>query len=279
MTSTLLLSRPVEARRAASALWSAFRLGAGQTLAAWPVLVGRCIFYVILLIVLSALWDKVVAERLPGTLAGELPPGGLALYIGVTEWITLALPAVHLKLEDDIRSGGLEPHLLRPKSYLAQTFSQSLGAAMVRLGALGLTALALLAISGREPPPLEAFAYIVPLGVLGVIVGILLYALAGLMAFWARRTLPFQLVIQKLMFLLGGLYAPVTLYPPVLEAVAKASPFAAHLYWPSIQAIATSRDGFLMGLAWQALWIAVLALACLRLWRAGLAKVLREGGV
>ncbi len=183
MTSTLLLSRPVEARRAASALLSAFRLGAGQTLAGWPVLVGRCIFYVILLIVLSALWDKVVAERLPGTLAGELPPGGLALYIGVTEWIT------------------------------------------------------------------------------------------------ARRTLPFQLVIQKLMFLLGGLYAPVTLYPPALEAVAKASPFAAHLYWPSIQVIAVSREGFLTGLAWQGLWIALLSLACLRLWRAGLAKVLREGGV
>ena len=142
MTSTLLLSRPVEARRAASALLSAFRIGAGQTLAGWPVLVGRCIFYVILLIVLSARWDKVVAERLPGTLAGELPAGGLALYIGVTEWITLALPAVHLKLEDDIRSGGLEPHLLRPKSYLVQTFSQSLGAAVVRLCALGLTALA-----------------------------------------------------------------------------------------------------------------------------------------
>ena len=279
MTSTHLPSRPVEISRAASALLSAFRLGADQTLAGWPVLAGRCIFYVILLIVLSALWDKVVAESLPGTLASELPPGGLALYIGVTEWITLSLPAVHLKLEDDIRSGGLEPHLLRPKSYLAQTFSQSLGAAVMRLGALGVTGLVLLAVSGREPPPLEAFAYILPLGMLGVVVGILFYALAGLMAFWARRTLPFQLVIQKLMFLLGGLYAPVTLYPPVLEAVAKASPFAAHLYWPSVQAIAMSQGDFLLGLAWQGVWIVAMSSACLWLWRAGLAKVLREGGV
>jgi len=279
MTSIHLPSRPAEGARAAGAMLSAFRLGAGQTLAGWQVLAGRCIFYVIILVVLAALWDKVAAERLPGTLAGQLPPGGLALYIGVTEWITLALPAVHLRMEDDIRSGGLEPHLLRPKSYLAQTFSQSLGAAAVRLAALGATALALLAASGREPPPLEAFPYIVVLGGLGVVVGILLYALAGLMALWARRSLPFQLVIQKLMFLLGGLYAPVTLYPPVLEAVAKASPFAAHLYWPSAQAIAPSWDGFLMGLAWQGLWILVLALACAWLWRRGLAKVLREGGV
>lgn len=278
MTSTHPPSR-AEASGAGRAAVSAFRLGFGQTLAGWPVLVGRCIFYVILLIVLSALWDKVAAERLPGTLASVLPVGGFALYIGVTEWVTLALPAAHLKLEDDIRSGGLEPHLLRPKSYLLQTFAQSLGGAMTRLAALGVTALALLAVSGREPPPLEAFPYIFVLGVLGVVVGILLYSLAGLMAFWARRVLPFQLVIQKLMFLLGGLYAPVTLYPQLLEDVAKASPFAAHLYWPAQQAIAPSAQGFLLGVAWQGFWIVVLSLACLAIWRAGLAKVLREGGV
>lgn len=274
MTSILAV---VEARRGAGAAWAALRVGAGETLAAWPVLAGRCVFFVILLLVLSALWDKVAAEQLPGTLAYALPAGGLALYIGATEWVTLSLPATHLRLEDDIRSGGLEPHLLRPKSYLLQVLSQNLGAAFVRLAALGITALALLAASGRAWPPLEAFPRLLVLGVLGVVVGVLLYALAGLMAFWARRVLPFQLVIQKLMFLLGGLYAPVTLYPPLMEQVAKASPFAAHLYWPA--AMTLQPELFLIGLGWQLLWIAVLSAGCLAIWRAGLAKVLRRGGV
>lgn len=274
MTSTLAA---VEARRGAGAAWAALRVGAGETLAAWPVLAGRCLFFVILLLVLSALWDKVAAEQLPGTLAYALPAGGLALYIGATEWVTLSLPATHLRLEDDIRSGGLEPHLLRPKSYIVQVLSQNLGAAMVRLTALGGTALALLAASGRAWPPAEAFPRLLVLGVLGVVVGVLLYALAGLMAFWARRVLPFQLVIQKLMFLLGGLYAPVTLYPPLMEGVAKASPFAAHLYWPA--AMTMTPKLFLVGLGWQLLWIVVLSAACLGLWRAGLAKVLARGGV
>ncbi len=274
MTSTLAV---VEARRGAGAAWAALRVGAGETLAAWPVLAGRCVFFVILLLVLSALWDKVAAEQLPGTLAYALPAGGLALYIGATEWVTLSLPATHLRLEDDIRSGGLEPHLLRPKSYLVQVLSQNLGAAFVRLTVLGITAMALLAASGRAWPPLEAFPRLLVLGVLGVVVGVLLYALAGLMAFWARRVLPFQLVIQKLMFLLGGLYAPVTLYPPLMEGLAKVSPFAAHLYWPA--AMTMTPDLFLVGLGWQVLWIGVLSAACLALWRAGLAKVLRRGGV
>jgi ABC-2 type transport system permease protein len=229
--------------------------------------------------VLSALWDKVAAERLPGTLAQALPPDGLALYVGVTEWITLALPATHLRLEDDIRGGRLEPHLLRPKSYLVQILAQNLGGGLVRLAALGPTGLVMLAISGRAWPPPAAFPALLVAGIAGVAVGVLLYALAGLMAFWARRVLPFQLVIQKLMFLLGGLYAPVTLYPAAMEQVAKASPFAAHLYWPAALAHQPTAAVFLTGLGWQLLWIGILTSACFALWRAGLAKVLRRGGV
>src|SRR3954466_4485024 len=95
------------------------RFGAVQTLAAWPVLMGRVMFYLLILVVLSALWDKVAAEQVT-PLAATLPPGGLAVYIGVTEWVALSVVGIQLRLEDDIRGGALEPYLLRPKSYLLQ---------------------------------------------------------------------------------------------------------------------------------------------------------------
>ena len=91
--------------------------------------------------------------------------------------------------------------------------------------------------------------------------------------------LPFQLVIQKLMFLLGGLYAPVTLYPAAMEATAKVSPFAAHLYWPAALTQEASVEVFLTGVGWQLIWIAILSAGCFALWRTGLAKILRTGGV
>jgi ABC-2 type transport system permease protein len=270
---------PPAVGRTLGSAWGAFRLGAVQTIAGWPVLVGRCLFYIVIMVVVTALWDKVAAERLAGTLSHTVSGDGFALYVGVTEWITLALPAVHLRLEDDIRSGALEPHLLRPKSYLLQRLAQSLGETLVRLAALGATALAMLAASGRPGLPTGAFAYLPLLGVLAVAVGMLLYALSGLMAFWARRTLPFQLVVQKAMFILGGLFAPITLYPPWLAQVGEVSPFAAHLYWAGGQALTPSRDLFVQALGWQMLWIVVLSGLCVLLWRAGLSKVIREGGV
>jgi ABC-type uncharacterized transport system permease subunit len=98
---------------------AAARLGAAQALAAWPVLIGRVMFYLLILVVLAALWDKVAAEQVT-PLAGMLPDGGLAVYIGTTEWVTLSVIAIERRLEDDIRNGGLEPYLLRPQSYLLQ---------------------------------------------------------------------------------------------------------------------------------------------------------------
>lgn len=279
MTSTPLPTVVEAGRGGGGAMLAALRIGAGQTLAGWPVLVGRCLFYVLLLATLSALWDKVAAERLPGTLSHAVPVGGFALYIGVTEWITLSLPAIHLRLEDDIRSGGLEPHLLRPKSYLAQVFAQSMGGALVRLAALGATALVMLAVTERAWPAPMVFLALPVVGVLGVAVGLLLYMLAGLMAFWARRVLPFQLVIQKLMFLLGGLYAPVWLYPDAMRRIAEATPFAAHLYWPASLVIEPSTRHVATAVGWQLLWILALGGACGLLWRVGLAKVLARGGV
>jgi ABC-type uncharacterized transport system permease subunit len=260
---------------ASSSAWAAARLGAIGALAAWPVLLGRAIFYVLLLIVLSALWDKVAAERLPGTLAAALPKGGLALYIGVTEWITLAVPAIQLRLEDDIRSGALEAHLLRPKGYLVQRTAEAAGAMLVRLAVNGAAALLMLLASGRPWPAPAALAALALVGPLGALVGVLLFVVAGLSAFWVRRTLPAMLIIQKLTFLLGGLFAPITLYPAWLAGLGAASPFAAHLYWPAALTLSPSPRTLGLALAGQTLWIALLAGLIALIWRAGLRRVLR----
>jgi ABC-2 type transport system permease protein len=256
--------------------FAAARLGAALALAAWPVLIGRVMFYLLILVVLAALWDKVAAEHVT-PLARMLPNGGLAIYVGVTEWVTLSVIAIERRLEDDIRNGGLEPYLLRPQSYLLQRVAPAMGETMVRLVALGTGGLVALAISGRPLPTLGVFLALIVLGSLGCVVGTLLYVLVGLAAFWVRRVLPAMLIVQKLSFLLGGLVAPISLYPNWLFGIAKATPFGAHLYWVAVQTMAPSPRLFWIGIGWQILWSAVLGALCTLVWRAGLRKALREG--
>jgi ABC-2 type transport system permease protein len=259
------------------AMGASYSVGLASALAAWPVLLGRAIFYGVCLMVLVSFWDKVGAQRLAGTLATRLPPGGLGVYIGVTEWITLSIPAVQLRLEDDIRSGALEPHLLRPKPYLVQLLAGEAGAMTARLVMLGAAGLALLTLSGRAATPPLTLAYVAVLGVAGAGVGLLLYAIVGLTAFWLRRVLPPLLIMQKLLFLLGGLFAPISLYPRWLHAIAAASPFAANMGFAGEAMLSPSLAGFGQALAAQAAWFVILALIATTIWRAGLSKLLRSG--
>lgn len=263
--------------RTADAALAAFGIGLRQAFAAWPVLMGRALFYLVVMAILAALWDKVTAAHLPGTLAAHLPEGALTLYVGVTEWITLSVSAIHLRLEDDIRSGALEPQLLRPKPYLAQRISESLGGAAARLIVLAIAGIALLVLSGRPQPPLLAFMYVAVLGVLGCAIGVLLFTFAGLSAFWIRRVLPPYLIVQKLTFLLGGLFAPISLYPRWLFRFALATPFAAHTFFAGVQIIAPSERFFFFGIGLEVLWIIALSALIALLWRRGLARLLREG--
>ncbi len=265
------------AERSGAAAVGAFALGMRRNFANWPVLMGRMLFYVVAMSVLSALWDKVSAQNLPGTLASALPPGGLTLYVGATEWITLSVAAIHLRLEDDIRFGFLEPHLLRPKPYLLLKIAEAMGDTLARLIGLGAAALLALFLSGRAAPPPLALAYVAVLGALGAAVGVLLYAIVGLCAFWVRRVLPPYLIMQKSMFLLGGLFAPISLYPAWFYHAALATPFAASLFLAGNQMIAPSLGGFAEALLAQIAWLAVLGTLVALLWRAALCKLLREG--
>jgi ABC-2 type transport system permease protein len=267
---------------ALSAWWRALapapataRMGAAGTLAGWPVLLGRGVFYVVAMCVLAALWDKVAAERVHGALA--LPAGGLVLYVGVTEWVMMSSPAIHLRLEDDIRSGALEAHLLRPKVYLAQKIAETIGGLAARGGVIGVAAILLLLASGRAAPSPAALAAIAVTCFGGGVIAVLLLATTGLAAFWVRRILPVYLIVQKMMFLLGGLFAPVSLYPRWLAALSEASPFGAALYWPGLQALTPSAGLFWRTLALQAAWIAILSALAAVIWRAGLRKTLRQG--
>ncbi len=249
------------------------RIGAATTVAARAVLLGRALFYLLVMLILATFWDIVAAEHATDALR---LPSGIVLYVGITEWITLSVPSIHLRLEDDIRSAAIEGYLLRPMPYLLGRISETIGSLVVRLGMLGLAGLAALAFYGSGPP-VDAWPLVIVLALFGGVVNILLISIVGLSALWMRRCLAAYLIMQKLTFLLGGLFAPVTLYPTWLARIAKASPFAASLYWPAI--VALRLDAITVVLAFTAtfFWIVILALCCGLVWRAGLRRLLTDG--
>ena len=250
-------------------------MGAAATLSARAVLLGRVLFYLLVMTILGTFWDGVATEHASDVLT---LPTGIVLYVGVAECITLSVPALHLHLEDDIRSGAIEAHLLRPMPYLLARISESLGGMAMRLGVLGLGGVAaMLAFSGTVPP-VAIWPLVIVLGDCSAAPSTSCWLpIAGLSTFWVRLSLAAWLIMQKLIFLLGGLFAPVTLYPPWLAHIAAASPFAASLYWPA--AIVLHHDVATVATAFAAelCWIVLLVLLCGCIWRAGMRRLPTRG--
>lgn len=250
------------------------RIGAATTLSARAVLLGRALFYLLVMVILGMFWDTVAAEHASNAL--PLPPD-IVLYVGIAEWITLSVPAIHLRLEDDIRSGAIEAHLLRPIPYLLGQISETVGGMAVRLGVLGVGGVVAMLAFNLSGPPVGAWPLVVVLALLGGTVHVMLVAIAGLTTFWVRRSLAAYLIMQKLIFLLGGLFAPVTLYPAWLARIAELSPFAASLYWPALIALEHDAATVLTAFISVVAWIAILALLCGCIWRAGMRRLLTRG--
>lgn len=249
------------------------RIGMTATLSGRTILLGRALFYLFVLLILGTFWSGVAAEH--ATDAMKLPYG-MVSYVGITEWIILSVPSLHLRLEDDIRSGVLEAHLLRPMPYLFGRISETIGGLTVRLGVLGGAGLVVLMFSRSGPPP-AVWPLVILLALLGGIINILLIAIVGLSAFWLRRCLAVFLIMQKLTFLLGGLFAPLTLYPTWLARTAEASPFAASLYWPAVIVLQPDAATVLLALVAVLAWIVALSLLCGLIWRSGMRRLLTTG--
>lgn len=104
------------------------------------------------------------------------------------------------------------------------------------------------------------------------------YSLA-LSAFWTQQAQGVVGFGETLIFLLGGVAAPITLFPESIRPIGEALPFRAMLGFPAEIAAGHLRPAqVLVGYGWQVIWIAAFALAVTLVWRAGLRRYTAVGG-
>lgn len=254
--------------RARSAGWLKYvaiaRVAFWQRLSERAVLIGRISFYFLVLLVFSCVWRTLFAahpEHAGSGARGQHTAGDYVWYLALTEWIMLSQPSLYLEIESDVRSGDIAYQLTRPMSYVGGKLAEGLGDLLLRLLLLapfGLGFARLLSGQWADPLSLACGALV---GVLAAAVLLLAYAGIGLCAFWLHDTTPVYLVWQKLMFVLGGLMVPLSLYPEWLQALARYLPFSSFLYEPGrlvLEGSASFEPGLLLELS---CWLVLGALA------------------
>lgn len=197
-------------------------------------LLGRALFYVIVLLVFSYIWKALTAA---GSFSAA-ESSSMLWYLALTEWIILSAPLVHLEIERDVRSGDIAYHLSRPVSYLTMRIAEGFGAFLFRLIVLGLVGFSFAWLyTGTLPERPVGLLYVLPLGVLAGMVYAVFLASIGLSAFWLQDSTPLAWVWQKLGFIFGGLIFPLSIYPEWLQSLSSYTPFYFLLYGPAQAAV------------------------------------------
>lgn len=238
----------------------------------------RALFLIALIFIFGELWRTTFAARGSNLLSG-FSVNDMIWYLVMAEIMATSLPALTRRIDQEVRSGQLAYLLGRPCSYVLYNFAQYLGERLVRMfvNALVAAAVALLLVGpphltwmGAAAWPFVAF--------LAMCIDFVAYFSIGLLAFWTENTDSFSLIFNRMTLVLGGVLAPLEIFPQPLRAIAQALPFSAILYGPARTLVHFELSRFL-GLLWQqGITLTIGSVLLLLFYRVAVRRVNINGG-
>lgn len=156
----------------------------------------------------------------------------------------------------EVKSGNVEMYMNKPINYLFICFMKVIGKGIysfIFISILGSVVMTLLI--GVPNLNLSIFipTFIITL-FLGQILGLLIYALIGLMSFFMQDITPIHWIVDKFVMILGGSYLPISMFPNFMKIIAFISPFGA-INFASSTVYESWNNEFLIRISLQLFWI------------------------
>lgn len=209
------------------------RVSAANNLAYMMEVLFRALFLIVLIYIVGQLWKTTFAQHNSSLLAG-FTVTDMVWYLAAAEIVATSMPALTRRIDQEVRSGELAYLLGRPCSYILYNYAHYLGERLIRLAINGVVAVAV-ALIFVGPPHLTWMGLAAwPLMVLlAISIEFICYFGIGLLAFWTENTQSFSFLFSRLTLVLGGVLAPIEIFPQPLRSIAQALPFSTILYGPA----------------------------------------------
>jgi ABC-2 type transport system permease protein len=248
------------------------RLGWREAAADWLGLLGRALLYSLPVLIFAAIWR---ATPLAGS---AYDADRLTWYIMVTEAIIFSPGMVFREIEEDIRTGAIEAALARPLPYVLARIGEEAGGTMLRLIVLGGVGVVLaLATTTQVPVAPAAVPALLLCAAAAAMIALLFQVVIGLLTAWIGNPAPAYWIWQKLTFVFGGLFLPLTLYPSWLRDIGMVTPGAAILFHPASLVLDAGPAAQLRVVAAQVFWLAFASLLAALVAVAATRRFVREG--
>lgn len=270
---------PLESLRLACLKYLAVtRVSAANNLAYIMEVIFRALFLIFLIFIIGQLWKTTFANHSSSLLAG-FTVNDMVWYLAAAETIATSMPALTRRIDQEVRSGELAYLLGRPCSYILYNYAHYLGERLVRLVLNGIIAAAVALIFVGPPRFTWAGVAAWPLAVvLAISIEFACYFSIGLLAFWTENTQSFSFIFSRLALVLGGVLAPIEIFPQPLRSIALALPFSTILYGPSRTLIHFEVARFAGLLVQQTITLVVVGLILLALYTLATRRVSINGG-
>ncbi len=257
--------------------WSLFKVQLVNALAYPGELFWRSLAIVLFLWVFANLWRVTYQAAGVDTLGGLSLPGML-WYLMMAETIELSKPRVSAAISEQVKDGSIAYILNKPYHFILYHLSIGLGNSVLRAAMNALLGGAIVWIMMGPPPGLMGWV----MGLVGMLGAWMLHfsvsALIGLAAFVTEDVDPFGWIYQKLVFILGGLLIPLSLYPDWLQSITRSLPFAYMIYEPARLFVEPDLTRFGNMLLGQLAWLVVLGGLLIFFYRRGARRLAINGG-
>ncbi len=255
-----------------------FQVSIANNLAYMMEIFFRALMLIAIVFILSQLWKTTYAIHGSKTLSG-FSISDMIWYLCAAEAIAMSLPPLTRRIDEEVRSGQLAYLIGRPCSYVLYNFAHYLGERLVRfsINCIVGIGLALLVVG----PPHFTWRGVLawPLLVLLAFgIEFVCYFAIGLLAFWTEETQSFAFLYSRVTLVLGGVLAPLEIFPQPLRSIAQALPFSTILYAPARTLVHFEGDRFGWTLLQQGITLFVGGVLLLGLYSLAMRRVNINGG-
>lgn len=257
--------------------WFIFQTTLINSLAYPGELLGRSLMMIPFMWIFFQLW-KVTFGATGSHVINGLTLQDTLWYLMMAETIELGRPPLARTISENIKDGSIAYLLNKPYDFMLYQLSSSMGETIFRalMNAIFGGATVWLLVGGPAHP--EGFIIALP-AILGAwVLHFCVNAMIGLLAFVLEDVTAFTWIYQKLAFIFGGLIVPLDFYPQWLQTISKALPFSSTVYGPARLFVSPTLELFVNVMSLQILWIVILGLSLMLVYRRGLAQLTVNGG-
>lgn len=253
-----------------------FSISIREQLAYLPALLMRNIFFVVVFYIFYCLWSAIYHSR--ATLEG-FTLVQMVWYLAFTESIELSRSGVMNQISEEVKDGTVVYGLARPYHYVIFKVARGMGESIIRcLPVLVIGFLVALFFVGPLPDHPQAIPFGLILIAGGLLLNVIWQVIIGLLAFWFEEVSPFFWIMQKLIFIIGGLFFPIDIYPDWLASISRYSPFAFSAYWPARTMVKFDMNVFFIGLLGVIIYGTMLFLVATTMFAVARKRVQVQGG-